>query len=629
MAVDVIVRQVQTHLEEVHDDPSRSLDEKLLENVDAQVTEAIQEHERDVLLNQLSRLLPTLQQDPSPVTNLIQRLISPHRYEFSRVLSIQPPVDFITGLTSSISVIKITVLDLLRKAQFRTSDIGIVAGKPEIVGALVRLWLCSPDTAVATRAQDVLSEMLVAEVQSSPMGPDRNIVDECLLWRRLFRDKDIYDSMFSLCSFSTIGQDGQPSKSGKTIAQARLLDMILHIDSEPLRTSQLAEIERRYGVPQEGGLLHFAAVSMVDYKDDVLMHMTLMDFYTKYLSMELAHLQPSPRSTADLDRPHFYPLHFLQAANIHERTISYYLNPEAHDSTDLTFLYGSSANYLAVYCSTCSQDMLRHENIVESVLNRLSNVLETVSPGQWAQGQTPKHDLRVIASLPRVTLIPSRLNSPLYLLPSKSASPNTFNAMAQIFNGRDGSKSAQEHAAARVLYFLYMEIAPSFWTEVVSAAETVAMKDVALAAISLIGAIITAQWAPLEGSPSSDCSAFALPTEEKLAERCHTHGVQLPRSGIETIMSQPAIGTVVPYLMKPAQTFSNLVGGGRGDVESAAYSIAVAKHDVLILLHQKLKDWVGDHGDVREMVATVGRRIAQGSMGGSSDVGGRVGTMDL
>ncbi len=94
-------------------------------------------------------------------------------------------------------------------------------------------------------------------------------------------------------------------------------------------------------------------------------------------------------------------------------------------------------------------------------------------------------------------------------------------------------------------------------------------------------------------------------------------------------MSEPALGIVVPYLMKPAQTFSNLVGGGRGDVESAAYRVAVAKHGVLVLLHQELKGWVGSHPDARDMVATVGRRVAQGPMGGTSEVGGRIGTMEL
>ena len=272
-----------------------------------------------------------------------------------------------------------------------------------------------------------------------------------------------------------------------------------------------------------------------------------------------------------------------------------------------------------------------------SILTRLANVLSTVSPGQWAQGQTPKHDLHVIASLPRQTLIPRDRDSPLFSMPPESASPDTYNTLAHIFHGSTDSIVAspshsavlKDEAAARALYFLYMERFPPFWSHIINAADTVAMKDVALSAIAFIGAIITAKWTALPDRPPSDSSPFPLPTESSLTEKCQTYGVQLPRSGIETIMSEPAIGIVVPYLMKPAQTFSNLVGGGRGDVESAAYRVAVAKHDVLTLLHQKLQEWVGSHSDAQEMVATVGRRVAQGPMGGTSEVGGRVGTLEL
>lgn len=595
----------------------------------------IQERTRDTLLNQLSALLPTLQQDPTPVTNLIQILITTSEaYDFSRVLSIQPSVDFLAGLTSALPPINLTVLTLLDTAKYNVSDIGIIAGKPEVVGALVRLWLCSPDTAVASRAHEVLLALLLTDVFNSSSGDRRAIADECLLWRRIFRDKDIYGSIFSLCSLSTAGEDGQPSKRDKTVGQARLLHMILCIDSEPLRTSQIREIEEKYGVKDSNGLLYFAANCMVDYRDDVLMHTTLMDFYAKYLSRQHAELANYEESVVDQEQSSSYTLNFLQECGIHKRTMGYYLKPETQDPLDLTYLYGSSANYLAVYCSTYPQDVLRHPEIVDSVLNRLSNVLQTVSPGQWAQGQAPKHDLLVIASLPRVTLLPRNGDSPLFLLPSKSASPNAFNTLAYVFDGGEGiaakqARASSEPSAARALYFLYMERFPKFWTNIVSAAETVAIKDVALAAISLMGAIITAQWAPIPNTSASDSSPFALPSERTLMEKCHTNGVQLPQSGIETIMSEPAIGIVVPYLMRPAQTFSNLVGGGRGDVESAAYKLAVAKHDVLVLLHQKLKEWVGTHSDAQEMVATVSRRVAQGPMGGSSEVGGRVGTLDL
>ena len=501
------------------------------------------------------------------------------------------------------------------------------------MGALIRLWLCTSDTGVALQAHGVLSALLLADAQSEPLKNGPAIADQGLLWRRIFRDKDIYGSIFSLCSLSTAGQDGQPSKRDKSVAQARLWDMLCCIDSEPVRTSQLRDVEESYGVKKGGGLLHFAAIHMVDYQDDVLMHMMLINFCASYLSGKDALLPKSEASDLNLDESTSFALQFLREVGIHKRIMSYYLSPESHDSLDLTHLYGPAANYLAVYCSTFPQDVLKQRDFVDSVLSRLTDVLQTVSPGQWAQGRTPKHDLSVMASLPRTVLIPRDHASPFFLIPVKSASPDTFQTLARVFNDdfNDGTSSStrpEEKAAARALFFLYTEHHTNFWTQLISCAETVAVKDVAIAAIGVISAVITADWDSLPTTSSSE-SPYALPSEKELMEKCQIDGVPLPQSGIKTIMSNPAISIVVPYLMRPAQTFSNLVGGGRGDVESAAYQVAVAKYDALILLHQRLQAWVGLYEGAEGIVATVGKRVAQGPMGGTSEVGGRVGTLDL
>ena len=635
--------EVLVHLQDVHDDPSKSLNERLLESLDGQATgllrvpsifssskllpEAIDESDRDALLNQLSRLLPTLQQDPTPVTDLIDRLISSIRYDFTRVLSIDPPVDFVAGLAAPSPPVNTTTLNLLQKAQHRIGDVGIVARKADVVGALVRLWLCSHDTAVARLAHEVISGLLQAEVESreNTISPDGK-----WMWRRLFGDRDIYGSIFSICSLTTAGQDGQPSKREKTVAQARLLDMILRIDGDAVRQSQIPEIEKQYGV-NEGGLLHFAAIHMVDYRNDVLMHVNLLDFYAMYLSGKQKMLpQRSEQITNPTTQPSTFPLDFLRQHRIHQRSLAYFLNPEATDPIDIPFLYGRSANYLSTWASIYPNDFLEPE-VVAATLGRLLNVLRNVSPGQWAQGRAPKDDLHVLASLPRVVLIPRRQSpSPLFLIPSKPANQDAFLTLAYVFNGSQDSASENsntENAVARALYYLYVEQHPEFWRQVVTAAETVALKEVALAALSLMTAVITAHWALLPSTASSSDSPFALPTEDALANKCHAPS--LPATGIEAIMTEPAIGIVIPYLIKPAQTFSNLVGGGRGDVESAAYKVAVAKHETLIQLHEKLRDWVGNHPEAQQMLATVARRVAQGPMGGTSEVGGRVGTIEL
>lgn len=543
------------------------------------------------------------------------------------MLSINPPVDFVAGLAAPSPPVNTTTLNLLQKAQHRIGDVGIIAGKADVIGALVRLWLCSQDTAVARLAHDVISGLLQAEVESHE---NTVFTEGKWMWRRIFRDRDIYGSIFSICSLITAGQDGQPSKREKTVAQARLLDMILKIDGDAVRQSQIPEIEKQYDV-DEGGLLHFAAIHMVDYQNDVLMHVNLLDFYAMYLSGKEKMLpQRSEQITNPPTQPSTFPLDFLRQHNIHERSVAYYLNPDAQDPVDISFLYGRSANYLSIFASIYPNDFLEPE-VVEATLGRLLNVLRNVSPGQWAQGRAPKDDLHVLASLPRVVLIPRRQSpSPLFLIPSKPANQDAFLTLAYVFNGSQDSTAEHrntENAAARALYYLYVEQHPDCWRQVVAAAETVALKEVALAALSLMTAVITAHWALLPSTPSSSDTPFVLPTEDALANKCHAPS--LPATGIEAIMTEPAIGIVIPYLIKPAQTFSNLVGGGRGDVESAAYRVAVAKHETLIKLHEKLKDWVGNHPEAQQMLATVSKRVAQGPMGGTSEVGGRIGTMEL
>lgn len=606
MALPALLGQVHSHLEEVRNDPSKSLNDKLLEHVDRQVTETIEESWRDILLNQLSNLLPTLQQDPTPVTNLINVLALPATYDFTRVLTIQPPVDFTAGFTSSLPSINLAVLSLLEKATYRKSDIDIVAGKADVVAALVKLWLCTPDTAVAGRAHDVIVGLLLANEGEHTMS-DSGIMDEGLIWRRILRDRDIYGSIFSICSLNTAGQEGPLSKREKTVSQARLLDMLLKIDSSPVRTSQIPEIEQQFGV-NNGGLLHFAAIHMVEYQDDVLMHMTLIEFYANYLGTS-----------------HTYALHFLRSNGLHDRALAYYLEPEKQDSLDLTYLYGASAKYLSTYCSTFPQDLLSSP-LAGHILSRVTQAVENTSSIQWAQGKIPKHDLRVLVSLPRVMLIPrTQGSSPLFLIPVKPANPDAFAALAHILHGSHGGKP-EERAAARALYYLEMENISTFWGRVVAAADTVALKESALSALSLIGAVITAKWSPLPDTEPSGSTPFRLPSEGELASKCNA--ASLPKSGIEAIMSQPALGIVVPYLMRPPQSFGNLVSGGRGDVESAVYQIAAAKHDVLTLLHMKLKAWVGTRAEGQEMVTAVERRVMQGAMGGTGEVGGRVGTME-
>ena len=532
-------------------------------------------------------------------------------YGFTRVLAIHPPVDFTAGLSSTIPSINLTVLSLLKEATYRKSDIDIVAGKADVVAALIKLWLCTPDTAVAEQAHEVITGLLKQQVSGDGgenAMSDSGFLKENLMWRRILRDRDIYGSIFSICSLTTVGQEGSLSRREKTLSQARLLEMLLNIDSGPVRMSQIPDIEERFGV-QNGGLLQFAAIHMVDYRDDVLMHITLLDFYAKYL-------RTAPESA----------LIFMRSNGLHNRSMAYFLEPEKQDPMDLAYLYGTSAGYISAYCSTYPQDLLS-SSVAVQILARVTQEVENTSSSQWAQGKTPRHGLSILVSLPRVMLVSgTQASSALFSIPVYSASSEAFVILATIFNGCQRGVP-ENQAAARALYFLEMENFPNFWECVVAAADTVALKESALQALGLIDAVISASWSPLTDLEPPSSALFKLPSERELASRCQVES--LPQSGIEAIMTQPALGIVVPYLMRPPQSFSSLVGGGRGDVESAVYAIATAKLDVLIKFYHKLKEWIKDRGEGQEMVAAVGRRVAQGAMGSMSEAGGHVGTMEL
>ncbi|MCJ1303830.1 hypothetical protein MMC08_006641 [Hypocenomyce scalaris] len=693
MASSSLFVQVHQHLLNVTEKPGEDLDRGLLERFGAQVTvtgkyipgerkqrqcrlptgldadalkDSLDHDDRDTIIYALSQLLPTLQQDPSPATALIEILVRSPSYTFSDVLAIKPPVDFVAGLSAPSPPINSVALTLLGKATKEPSDAAIVAGKPDVVAALVKLWLCTSDTAVAQQAAKVLRCLLEVDFAPRILGEAHDIqamtedtswepLGQGLMWRRVFDDRDIYGSIFAICSLSTAGQAGQPSKRDKTIAQARLLEFLIAFPpsvTDAYSKSHCPDIEAAYGV-RNGGLLDFAAVHMVDYKDDVLMHMTLIDFFAGLLRKYNGDvLSRNSQYASMVQTPHSSPtLDFLVSRGLHSRSMSFYLEPSKHDSLDLTYLYSRSANYISIYCTQYPTHLLNTSpSVSDAILARLLLVLSRVLTGHWAHDKAPKHDLHVLASLPRAALLPQTVgSSPLFLIPTRYPNADALHTLAAVFHGPsekdrlsgfappktspdqpDPDIFVKEREAARVLYFLYLKHQPYLWTQVVSAAETVALKDNALAAIDLMSAVIGANWRPLLQEPpeASTHSRYPLPTESELSLWCDSPNQQLPPSGVLAILASPAFEDVLPYLLRPAQTFSNLVGG-RGDTESAAYRVAVAKHDALILLHKKLKGVAQDVNGLQNFVAAVGRRVAQGPMGGSSEVGGRIGTMEL
>jgi len=321
-------------------------------------------------------------------------------------------------------------------------------------------------------------------------------------------------------------------------------------------------------------------------------------------------------------------LEFLTQHRLHNRTIAFWLEPDSpdHDPVDQSFLLGPSAHYISTYTSQYPSAFL-HDPVCQQVLKRLSISL-SISSNQWAHGQSPKYDLSVLASLPRLAHHLEQIRV-LQLVPCKVTNADALNTLGQIFHGGSATDSfgetaqLRESGMARILFLAYTDAHPTFFADLVTHADTVALPDKALAALSLLGAIISATWPAHESSTTEEGQQAVFPNVS----------TESTSSPIDALLRPPARDIIVPFLLAPPRQFSNLVGG-RGDTESAAYRIAMARWDVVCLFKRKSNEYVPERGNGEDVgLAAVrqafAQRVAQGVWGQTSEVGGRVATLEL
>ena len=242
------------------------------------------------LVQRISVMLPDFQQDPTPLTSLLIKLTEP--YSFSDVQRFEPPVDFVGALDPVAQPYHLLALCLLGKAAKSPGEVAQLANMPAAVKALVNLWLVTPDTGIAERAAKVLEDLLKTDKEQSRVSVHgvgenglRGTRGLGMMWRRIFGDKDVYGLIFSICSLRDLSRTG---KKEKTLAQARLLGLVPKIaalDWDYVSRSHHPHIESQHGLdPNKEGMIDFVAVHMVDYKDDVLMHISLIHFFAELIS---------------------------------------------------------------------------------------------------------------------------------------------------------------------------------------------------------------------------------------------------------------------------------------------------------------------------------------------------------
>ena len=648
-SIPVSYEDLRAHLAKVLEDPASPLDLRLIDLTKVELTENTAPDVIATLLKEVSQLLPVLQTDPTPLTELCIKATA--HSTFTDIRSIDPPIDLLAGLEAPSSPINLLALSLLGKASKTPSETAMVAGDSELATSLVKRWLSTPSPDVAESALDVICQLLEVDLgRRSSAGECGGGHDERagqgLMWRRMFTDKRVYGLLFSICSLDDGGPESL-SKRDKTVAQGRLLNFLVKAGTLHwcmISRSQIKEIEAKHN---STSLLHYAACNMVD-KDDLLMHITLLDFFRDLLAIDAPGLMVRTyiQSQFTFSSP---ALDFLISMQLHEAILDSYLH-DSSDNLDMIYLKDSVAAYVARYAELYPNHFLQNpQSMLDGILSSIHNSL-SISPQQYALDLSPSDQLMVLSSLPRIMLVEAttRQLNPMSLVPTRPGNKAALNALAKIFHGPVIPETAdsmqpfssgqtptdwgKESAAARILYYLYVNAHADMWRDITQAADVLASPDTALASISFIKDIITANWHESKGellsSPAG--SRFILPSEAELEENVTSPTVQVAPSGIWAVLSQPAFLTVIPYLFKAPRTYGEFVAGGAADSTSIVWRVATAKFDALVALDNRIRDIHDAEGDDLEQIKSrLTRLLNQGPLGGIDRTATSVGTTGM
>jgi hypothetical protein len=285
-----VLSELSEHLQKVDEEDTIALDKDLLEK--AELFTSTPEYRSEIwketqpLFLQTATLLPKLQQDPSPLTHFILKLAEPYRFEDIK------HVEFEVGLDLQATPFHSLLLTLLGKATANSANAQALANRPTVMSSIVRLWLCTSEAGVAIQAEELLTSLLqVSKNEPSlvPAGDSQHAHGTGPIWRRLFGDRDIASLYYYYTSLKQLTSSPEPhlNKRDKTIAQARLLSWLPRVGAMAWSTvvsSHDVHVEREVGLKEGQGLLHYAALHMVDTEDDMLMHMTLINFFTTLIT---------------------------------------------------------------------------------------------------------------------------------------------------------------------------------------------------------------------------------------------------------------------------------------------------------------------------------------------------------
>ena len=248
-------REVFAHLAEVEQDPQhKKLNNDILRDAKNKLSPSTPREIVWSLLANGERLLNIIQEDPRPLTRLLEVDIS--FIPFDEIKDSIPPQKLIDGLLSPSPSIQVLCLGYLRKAADLPSGVAWVGSNASLVKEFITTWLTSESTEVTERALETLMALLeVDHVDRTSFVQERGLRGEArgqgLLWRRLFRDPEIYTLFFHWTSLKSSGYREKTKRAmhKMTISQGRLFDFVARVaalDWSNITHSHFPQIESKY-----------------------------------------------------------------------------------------------------------------------------------------------------------------------------------------------------------------------------------------------------------------------------------------------------------------------------------------------------------------------------------------------
>ncbi|XDG09810.1 hypothetical protein ABKA04_009425 [Annulohypoxylon sp. FPYF3050] len=295
------VEELEKHLDELLSNPTLLPTPKLFDDVELQLTDANILPLVPRLLPKITEILKQYQQDPAILCSLAIKLLGP--LSFTQILSLASEEALIQALRSPAPSANLLAMTVLEKAAKSPSDAAILAMMNNVVTNFLTQWLSAPQVEVGEKGSRVLGDLL--DVDSDTRPPDglsvngmeivvRKPPGQGLVWRRIFHDRDIYDLILSLCSGDQLGTQQRSLAQGRLL---RVLPRLAALNFRAVTWTDFSDLNQRYtNVSGNGGLLHFAALHMID-KEDMLVHLNLIDFFEAFLSIQ----RITPFSTYKMD----------------------------------------------------------------------------------------------------------------------------------------------------------------------------------------------------------------------------------------------------------------------------------------------------------------------------------------